>query len=972
MGRARSTRGACGRRCVTETRSRETAEPGEAVLPWWRRWGPRFLLAARTRPHSEYDAFISYSHDADSKLAPILQRALHGFARPWYRLRALRVFRDISSLAANAGLMSEIESVLLQARFLILLASPGAAQSRWVAREVDFWCQQKKSKTLLIVLTAGDIRWSDDSRDFDWNATTALPKILAGRFAEEPLLVDLRWARTFERLGPRHPELREATATLAAAIHERPRDELIGEDLRRHRRAIQLAVAAGILIVGFGAAATWQSFVARAERDRAREQAQVALSRQLAAESAANAEERPDLALLLSLEAYRVAPTVEATGQLMHGLQQAPEGGWQLAGFLQHAGPIVSARPVSALAFSRTGRTIVGARDRALVRWNATTQKRTGPSISTDLFGLKSIVFERGTGVFVAAGEGGVVRWRPGAATATTVVGDPLASDLSYTSALVVGKDGRELVQGTDDGELVVTDLASGDVSRRRLASVEVTSLALSHDGRLIAAGTDTGGIVLWDQAGDRVRWIRNPPWYDLVSPVSAVAFAPGDRVLAAGSLDNTVSLWTVAGRRLAPDIVAAERIGSIAFSPDGRLFAWGDWGGEVGIWDMRSGTRVGTPLHGQTGEVHALAFAPDNRMLASATDDGTIALWETGRPRLGRPMRGTAGDVDAVAFTNGGELVTSSTDRGGEVTRWGVGRGRVLESFVPHRLRFPATTVSADGSVVGLLADDGTAFLFDVRTRSQIGQVDTGVKETSAGGEMMIGPDNRTLAVTTDGRSIVLARFGSGRDVLRLVLPHDAYPDELAFSPDRRTLVASHRQRVFSWDVRTGDRTLLPVTVDADSIHALAFSPDGTTLATGTSAGSLSDGSIILWRLDGGKPARRPLPRVRHDVRSLTFSPDGRLLAAGTEGGPMLWDVASAKPLGNPLDDGKRADHIAFSPDGQTLASADGIGGGITVWSIGVAKWRRIACELVGRNLSSTEWTQYLGDRARQKSCDP
>ena len=59
-----------------------------------------------------YAAFISYSHAADGKLAPALQRGLHGFARPWFRLRALRVFRDEASLSANPGLWSSIEQAL--------------------------------------------------------------------------------------------------------------------------------------------------------------------------------------------------------------------------------------------------------------------------------------------------------------------------------------------------------------------------------------------------------------------------------------------------------------------------------------------------------------------------------------------------------------------------------------------------------------------------------------------------------------------------------------------------------------------------------------------------------------------------------------------------------------------------------------------------------------------------------------------
>jgi pSer/pThr/pTyr-binding forkhead associated (FHA) protein len=82
-----------------------------------------------------YRAFISYSHAVDGKLAPALQGALHQFAKPWYRPHALRVFYDQASLAANPGLWSSIQATLADSEYFILLASPEAARSEWVARE---------------------------------------------------------------------------------------------------------------------------------------------------------------------------------------------------------------------------------------------------------------------------------------------------------------------------------------------------------------------------------------------------------------------------------------------------------------------------------------------------------------------------------------------------------------------------------------------------------------------------------------------------------------------------------------------------------------------------------------------------------------------------------------------------------------------------------------------------------------------
>ena len=93
--------------------------------------------SARTWVNS-YDAFISYSHSLDGKLAPALQSALQRFAKPWYRLRSCRVFRDQTQLTASPALWQSLEQALSASRYFVLLASPEAARSPWVNREIEF------------------------------------------------------------------------------------------------------------------------------------------------------------------------------------------------------------------------------------------------------------------------------------------------------------------------------------------------------------------------------------------------------------------------------------------------------------------------------------------------------------------------------------------------------------------------------------------------------------------------------------------------------------------------------------------------------------------------------------------------------------------------------------------------------------------------------------------------------------------
>ena len=120
---------------------------------------------------SGYKAFLSYSHAADDKLAPALQRGIQRLGKPWYRRPVVRVFRDETSLSANPSLWSSIEHAVELCEYFLLMASVESAVSPWVRREVAWWLEHRSIERLLIIVTDGEIVWdqaSHDFRDKDW------------------------------------------------------------------------------------------------------------------------------------------------------------------------------------------------------------------------------------------------------------------------------------------------------------------------------------------------------------------------------------------------------------------------------------------------------------------------------------------------------------------------------------------------------------------------------------------------------------------------------------------------------------------------------------------------------------------------------------------------------------------------------------------------------------------------------------
>ena len=238
-----------------------------------------------------YDAFISYSHaDRDREIAHALQRGLQRLAKPWWRRRSLRIFRDDAMLSASPSLRSSLDEALDESAFLIVVASPDSARSEWVGREIESWRQRKSQDKILLALGSGEWAWREEDDDFDWQRSAAMPQALAGAFRDEPRIVDLRWVDDPADLTLRHSRFRGQVAELAAAIHGRPKDEIEADDIKQHRRTLLAAwtasaalavltiaaVVAALLALNFAATARDNERQAAANATEARYQVSVA------------------------------------------------------------------------------------------------------------------------------------------------------------------------------------------------------------------------------------------------------------------------------------------------------------------------------------------------------------------------------------------------------------------------------------------------------------------------------------------------------------------------------------------------------------------------------------------------------------------------------------------------------------------------------------------------------------------------
>lgn len=396
-------------------------------------------------------------------------------------------------------------------------------------------------------------------------------------------------------------------------------------------------------------------------------------------------------------------------------------------------------------------------------------------------------------------------------------------------------------------------------------------------------------------------------------STIGCVAFSPDGKTLATaagGSSDATVRLWDLATGMLIRVLETnCLPITAMAYRPDGLYLRAVNQLGDVYRWNTSTGRHSNSVNLATKWRAFCGAFSADTSMLATGNwFDNNLYVWDPAKGALLKTLSGHQGPVASCAFTpDGTTLASGSRDK--NIVLWDIASARPLRTLSGHKDWVTALAFSPNGKVLASGSRDGDVRIWDSSTGNLMAQLSD--KQFRGINSLEFSPDGKRVACG----AVALTIVDVSSDMSLCTIAGNNAVHALAFNPVGSLLAsgcASGTAVINNYATRTavqsiGDRSSFA--------SASACSPDGRTIASGS-----SKAPIRVWDTYTGKVIST-MEDPATITRALVFAPGAHMLAGGCQDNAVrIWDVATGKLCATFTGHKNPISSIAFSPDGRRM----------------------------------------------------
>jgi WD40 repeat protein len=492
---------------------------------------------------------------------------------------------------------------------------------------------------------------------------------------------------------------------------------------------------------------------------------------------------------------------------------------------------------------------------------------------------------------------------------------------------MALAPDREELFLRTSEGEILALRTSDNTIVRRKrlqIAEFIVSKLVIAPSGKLLACNAENEEVVLLLDAKTLAITKKLTAHGD---KVTSFDFSPDSRRMVTTG-HEAIRLWDLeTGKErhrhaFKQDPILEE---PAAFSEDGKVI--------VAMLEHKLFALDGADLHPKKeiavdmGRVDSLMTVPRKDLMIAAGTDQVHYFVDTKKSALVNPPVGHFSEVRCATF--GPESATLWTGcRRGYVACWDTRSGKQIGKWKIHEYDAHGIAFFGEDSFLSLSTDKSLAV---VRWTGKDVVIDK--KRVDVAFQAIAGPLSNKRLLVASSESLFEYDWKSRK----LVLRHEKIDDKegirlLALSPRRDQLaVGSSGEAVLIYDLAGGPAPRWRFK-HGDSVFGIAYSSDGTMLAS-----ACRDGTVSLWNTTTGKVIRK-YNAHKVEARSVAFfAKDRGLISGGSDSRIQFWDLGldSDKPM-RTLENSYagRISVLSVSHDGKMLAAGE-MGGLITLWDI-------------------------------------